>query len=845
MVNYARQENCIIWFEDLIEILSASTSFIRGAKIAKYFKDYISRGEIVILGEADPARFEKYMTKYSGFLSLFRQIRIEDVDDEKAYFIANSVRKKLELQKKVQISTDVIDLIIELTNRFEPYWENPGKSINLLKQVVRSKFTEEPTTTKINQKDVVRIFSRQTGLPEDILSEDPPLNLEKVEEFFMKRVMGQDKAVDAMVDLVSMIKAGMNDPKKPLGNFIFLGPTGVGKTFLARSLAEYIFGNEERMIRLDMSEYSSYDAVQKLLGIPGSTEDKGILTSRIIEQPFSLILLDEIEKAHRSVFDLLLQVLGEGRLTSSSGQTVDFRSAIIIMTSNLGASTKEMKSVGFGDNDFNTDFHYIEQMEKFFRPEFINRIDHIVPFNFLDKESIRKIAENELDKAITRYGILSRKVTLEVDDLILDEIIKHGFSPVYGARPVKRAIEKIVVSPLSRFVASQKRKALDLLKLNIEDGKVVIKSINLENPNIKIESADPFSRKYEGVNLQELRMKTGELRRRTDEIMLSDKFDEINRQLKNLMKKTTKGFWDKSEDERSKISERIYDLDRLIKKIHKHNDDTHYLEDLTDVVCRQKDLGYLAHIARKYSHLESMISFTEIEFANSNEMNNKAILEIKKKNQHRVGKEEKDWFKLICIMYVKWLFRKKYSFDVLLLKLPTDKEEKSIGNEPEFRTFPFSSQKDLEDKISAARNPFIFLFQVNGPNIYDFLKGENGLHKLSALLPGEKEIKHQHRIVEVSIYQAEAMVDFSKNKISKAMDRRKKWNESWKDSFGCFVSGTEEIVREFLFSNKKYKIIDSGSGLVTSQIETILTGMLDPFILTRIRKQMHSLEEED
>ncbi|MBN2364711.1 MAG: AAA family ATPase [Calditrichaeota bacterium] len=846
MVDYARQENCIIWFEDLIEILNASTTFIHGAKIAKYFKEYIARGEIVVMGEADPSRFEKFMTRYSGFLSLFRQIRMHDVNDDKAYFIANAVRKKLELQNKIKISTDAIDLIIELTNRFEPYWYNPGKSINLLKQIVRSRLTEDNELNKIDQKDVFRIFSRQTGLPENILSEDPPLRLDKVEEFFHTRVMGQDKAVDSMVDLISTIKAGLNDPQKPLGNFIFLGPTGVGKTFLARSLSEYIFGSDERMIRLDMSEYSSYDAVQKLLGVPGSNEERGILTSSIIEQPFSLILLDEIEKAHQSVFDLLLQVLGEGRLTSASGQTVDFRSAIIIMTSNLGASSKEMKSVGFGGDELNTDFHYIEKMEKFFRPEFINRIDHIVPFNSLDKDSVRKIAENELDRAISRYGILRRQVTLEVDDLVLDEIIKNGFSPVYGARPVKRAIEKIVISPLSRFLASKNRKDLDFLKLNIQNGKTVVKSVSLENPDIKIESTDPFSRKYSGANLRELRLKTGELRRRTDEILQSDKYDEINRQLQNLMKKTTKGFWDKTEKERSEISDRIFTLDRLIKSIQQLNSEAHYLEDLTDVVGRQKDLDYLTHIAQKYNSLENKISFTEIEFANSNEINNKALLEIRRLNQHRIGKEEQDWFKLVCKIYVKWLFKKQYSFDVFLLKLPTEKEEKEKDKKPAFEQITFSSQKDLEANIDAQSNPLILVFQINGPNVQVFLRGEKGIHKLSTLLPGEKETKHQHRIVEVDVNPAISTTEsILQLKINEAVEKRQKRKKSWKECFNCYVIGNEDVAREFRYSNDKYKIIDTRSELVTSQIETVLNGNLDPFILTRIRKRMHSLEEED
>ena len=305
--------------------------------------------------------------------------------------------------------------------------------------------------------DVVEALSASTGLPAWLLNDSTPIDLAKVRSFFHDRIIGQVEAVDTVVDLVTLVKAGLTDPSKPLGVLFFVGPTGVGKTELAKTLAEFIFGSSERMVHLDMSEYQDYDAAQRLIGSRYGRSD-GILTRRMREHPFSVVLLDEFEKAHPNVYDLMLQVFDDGRLTSAGGDLVSFRQAIVIMTSNLGASGKKRgASLGFLPRpESGPSAKDVQKaLEGFFRPEFLNRI-RIVHFHALDVSSMQRIARRELTQVFKRSGLARRGLTVDVDDSFFSLLMREGFSPQYGARPLKRALEQHLLLPLGRkLVASQ------------------------------------------------------------------------------------------------------------------------------------------------------------------------------------------------------------------------------------------------------------------------------------------------------------------------------------------------------------------------------------------------------
>ncbi|MGB9809793.1 MAG: AAA family ATPase, partial [Caldanaerobacter sp.] len=313
------------------------------------------------------------------------------------------------------------------------------------------------------------------------LAEEESERLLHLEEILHDRVIGQDEAVEAVAKAIRRARVGLKDPKRPIGSFIFLGPTGVGKTELSKALAEALFGDENAMIRLDMSEYMERHTVSKLIGSPPGYvgfEEGGQLTEKVRRRPYTVILLDEIEKAHPDVFNILLQILEDGRLTDSKGRTVDFKNTVIIMTSNVGAELlKKQTTLGFmpQDKEDKASFEKIKEtlmaeLRKTFRPEFLNRVDEIIVFHPLSKEHIEKIADimiKELNKRLEENNI-----KLEFTPEAKEEIIKQGYDPNYGARPLRRVIQRIVENQLSELMLQGEVKPGDELIVTAEDGKI-------------------------------------------------------------------------------------------------------------------------------------------------------------------------------------------------------------------------------------------------------------------------------------------------------------------------------------------------------------------------------------
>jgi ATP-dependent Clp protease ATP-binding subunit ClpC len=302
-----------------------------------------------------------------------------------------------------------------------------------------------------------------------------------VRAFFESRVVGQPEALDAVVDLVTLVKAGLTDPNKPFGVLLFVGPTGVGKTEMARALAEMLFGDPGRMTRLDMSEYATYEAYERLIGV-GQTP--GLLTATVRERPFSVLLFDEIEKAHFNVFDLCLQIFDAGRLTDNHGRTADFRRTIIVMTSNVGSRVATEAPVGFGQRvppppDASVT---LRELSRSFRPEFLNRIDRIVTFRPLSAETAEKIARRELDRVVERSGIARRRLVVAPDPEVVPLLLREGYSPAYGARPLKRTVERLVLLPVARAIASGEARPGSLLRLVARRGRIEVEVEAPESP---------------------------------------------------------------------------------------------------------------------------------------------------------------------------------------------------------------------------------------------------------------------------------------------------------------------------------------------------------------------------
>jgi ATP-dependent Clp protease ATP-binding subunit ClpB len=292
-----------------------------------------------------------------------------------------------------------------------------------------------------------------------------------MEDFLHNRVVGQDEAVVAVANAVRRSRAGLSDPNRPSGSFLFLGPTGVGKTELTKALGNFLFDSDDAIIRIDMSEFMEKHSVSRLVGAPPGYvgyEEGGVLTEAVRRKPYSVVLFDEVEKAHPDVFNILLQVLDDGRLTDSQGRVIDFKNTVIVMTSNLGSS--DVRELGEGASDEDVRATVMNAVSQHFRPEFINRIDELVVFHSLKKSQIRGIADIQLDRL--RARLAERDIRLNVDDQAFDILIDAGFDPVYGARPLKRAIQQQVENPLAQKILSGVFTAGDTILISAENGEL-------------------------------------------------------------------------------------------------------------------------------------------------------------------------------------------------------------------------------------------------------------------------------------------------------------------------------------------------------------------------------------
>jgi ATP-dependent Clp protease ATP-binding subunit ClpC len=331
----------------------------------------------------------------------------------------------------------------------------PGNLLLLLEATDRRLRAEENKADELKLDDLLVTLSQLTGLPVQILDEREGLDLSELRAFFERRVLGQPEAVDCLVERVAMIKAGLTDPTRPQGVFLFVGPTGTGKTEIAKTLADFLFGSPERMIRLDMSELQTWESQGRILGESDETSDSAALVNQIRKQPFSVVLLDEFEKAHPSVWDLFLQVFDDGRLTDRRGNTADFRHSVIIMTSNLGATLPHGASVGFSQEQAQFAAGSVERaVGRAFRREFVNRIDRVVVFRPLGRGVMRDLLRKELNDVLTRRGLRTRQWAVEWDESAVEFLLEKGFTADLGARPLKRAVERYLLSPLALTIVN-------------------------------------------------------------------------------------------------------------------------------------------------------------------------------------------------------------------------------------------------------------------------------------------------------------------------------------------------------------------------------------------------------
>lgn len=507
----------IILFIDELHMIVGAGSAEGAVDAANILKPALARGELHCIGATTPDEYRKYIEKDAALERRFQKIYVQEPTPQMALDILKGLKAKYESHHKVKYTDKALEAAVYLSQRYITDHFLPDKAIDVIdeagsrarlklfvmpselqllklqiesvkrekeeavnnqdyekaaelkakEQELREKFNEDYNKWKreiesviaiVDTPDIEEVVAGWTGIPLQKLEETEREKLLKLEEALHERVVGQDEAINAISRAIRRARSGLKDPRRPVGVFLFLGPTGVGKTELAKALAEYLFGDEKALIRFDMSEYMEKFSVSRLIGAPPGYvgyEEGGTLTEKVRRRSFSVILFDEIEKAHPDVFNLLLQIMDDGRLTDSQGHVVDFRNTIIIMTSNIGGAeiVTSRKNLGFVDNESHErEFNemknkVIEEVKRVFKPEFINRIDELIVFHKLTKEHIEQIIDILLKDI--RARLAERKITLTLSQEAKDFLVSMGYDSVYGARPLKRTIQKYIEDPLS------------------------------------------------------------------------------------------------------------------------------------------------------------------------------------------------------------------------------------------------------------------------------------------------------------------------------------------------------------------------------------------------------------
>ncbi len=462
LVKQADDNGAVLYLSDVWNVPTVGRTSQDPSNLLDALGPLLEARQVVLLGEAS-TEVLRAMERVPGFTKLFEHVIVPALTTQQAREIVSEVSAR----HGAILDEPSLNAMLTLTSRFLPQRPQPGPALSLVANVIsyRDQKTSVGENEALDPEFIERVFSIYSGLPLFVVSQGETRPAGDIRAWFQERIVGQQRAIEAVVETIALFKAGLHDPTRPIGAFLFVGPTGVGKTELARKLAEYLFGSATRLLRFDMSEFKDYHAFEMLLGDPKDPWRPARLIDPVRQQPFQVVLFDELEKGHSNVSDLLLQLLDDGRLTPPGGEPVNFRNTIVIATSNVGAQGAD-RAMGFGATAGATEQQerIRKALESAFRPELLNRFQHIVVFDSLTPDQLRTVARQELSRILAREGIAGRKLIVDVADEALDLVIESGVDPRYGARSLKRELQRQIVLPL----------AMTLMEKEVEPGTLMV-----------------------------------------------------------------------------------------------------------------------------------------------------------------------------------------------------------------------------------------------------------------------------------------------------------------------------------------------------------------------------------